>query len=186
MLKKAFSDKWFALNIFIEGAFYASEGFLSITCFPPLKKMFKCVACQVRLVSEKFDRSKFSMWDLNAVRKKFLWAKSKLNPYIVLFLAIAFEVLGTMLLPASQNFTKLAPSLILTFAYCFSFYCLALIAQKLPLAIIYASWAGLGVFSVAILSYIIYGQALNWQTIVGLFLIILGVTIVNLFKTNSP
>ena len=56
-----------------------------------------------------------------------------------------------MLLPTSQNFTKLAPSLILTFAYCFSFYCLALIAQKLPLAIIYASWAGLGVFSVAIL-----------------------------------
>ena len=109
-----------------------------------------------------------------------------MNPYILLFLAIAFEVLGTMLLPASQNFTKLVPSLILTFAYCLSFYSLALIAQKLPLAIIYASWAGLGVFSVAILSYIIYGQALNWQTIVGLFLIILGVTIVNLFKTNSP
>ena len=72
MLKKAFSDKLFALNISIGGAFHASEGLLLITCFPPLKKMFKCVACQVRLVSEKFDRSKFSMWDLNAVRKKFL------------------------------------------------------------------------------------------------------------------
>ena len=109
-----------------------------------------------------------------------------MNPYIILFLAIAFEVLGTMLLPASQNFTKLIPSLILILAYCVSFYCLALIAQKLPLAIIYASWAGLGVFSVAILSYVVYGQALNWQTISGLCLIILGVTIVNLYKTITP
>ena len=104
--------------------------------------------------------------------------------YIILFFAIALEVFGTMLLPASQNFTKPLPTLILLVSYGASFYFLALVSQKLPLAIIYASWAGLGVFSVAMLSYFFYKQTLNWQTIIGLCLIIIGVTIVNLYKTK--
>jgi len=104
------------------------------------------------------------------------------NIYIMLFAAIAFEVLGTMLLPASQNFSKLLPTTILLISYGLSFYLLALLSQKLPLAIIYASWAGLGVFSVALLSAIFYKQTLNWQTISGLFLIVIGVTIVNIYR----
>jgi small multidrug resistance pump len=88
-----------------------------------------------------------------------------------------------MLLPASNNFTKPVPTLILLVAYGFSFYFLALVSQKLPLSVVYASWAGLGVFSVALLSYFFYKQTLNWQMILGLFLIVLGVTIVNIYKT---
>ena len=99
-------------------------------------------------------------------------------------MAIAFEVMGTMLLPASQNFTKALPTTILLISYGVSFYFLALVSQKLPLSIVYASWAGIGVFSVAILSYVFYKQALNWQTIIGLFLIVIGVTVVNLYKAQ--
>lgn len=102
--------------------------------------------------------------------------------YLILFFAIALEVIGTILLPASQNFSKPLPTSILLASYGASFYFLALASQKLPLAIIYASWSGLGVFSIAILSYFFYKQTLNWQTIIGLFFIIIGVTIVNLYK----
>ena len=102
----------------------------------------------------------------------------------MLFSAIAFEVMGTMLLPASQNFTKALPTTILLVSYGISFYFLALVSQKLPLSIVYASWAGIGVFSVAILSYVFYKQTLNWQTIIGLFLIVIGVTVVNLYKAQ--
>ena len=101
---------------------------------------------------------------------------------LTLFAAIAFEVTGTMLLPATHNFTKVLPTTILLVSYALSFYFLALVSQKLPLSIVYASWAGIGVFSIAILSYFFYKQALNWQTIVGLFLIVAGVTIVNIYK----
>ena len=104
--------------------------------------------------------------------------------YLILFAAIAFEVMGTMLLPESQNFTKLLPTTILLISYGVSFYFLALVSQKLPLSIVYASWAGIGVFSVAILSYVFYKQTLNWQTIIGLFLIVIGVTVVNLYKAQ--
>ena len=107
-----------------------------------------------------------------------------MKTYFLLFVAIILEVCGTMLLPASQNFTKIVPTLVLMTAYAFSFYLLAIVSQKLPLSIVYASWSGIGIFSIAILSYFFYKQSLNWQTIVGLFLIVLGVTIVNIYKTN--
>ena len=105
--------------------------------------------------------------------------------YLLLFVAIGLEVLGTMLLPATQSFTKLLPSTVSAVSYMLSVSLLAVLAQKLPLAVIYSSWAGLGVFSVALLSYVFYKQTLNWQTIAGLFLIVLGVTIVNMFKGES-
>ena len=104
------------------------------------------------------------------------------NIYLILFGAIAFEILGTMLLPATQNFSKPMPTSVLLISYGISFYLLAIVTQKLPLSIVYASWSGLGVFSVAILSYIFYKQELNWQIILGLFLIVAGVTIVNMNK----
>jgi len=107
-----------------------------------------------------------------------------MSSYLILFGAIAFEVLGTMLLPASNNFTKPIPTIVLLLAYGLSFYCLALVSQKLPLSVVYASWAGLGVFSVAILSYFFYKQALSWQAVLGLFLIVIGVTLVNTYKVQ--
>ena len=101
----------------------------------------------------------------------------------MLFVAIAFEVIGTMLLPVSQNFTKAIPTSILLMSYGISFYFLAVVSQKLPLSVVYASWSGIGIFSIAILSYIFYKQSLNWQTLSGLFLIVIGVTLVNLYKS---
>ena len=101
--------------------------------------------------------------------------------YIYLIGAIFFEVAGTMLLPVSQNFTKLIPTVLLTIFYLSAFYLLTFVVNKLPIAIVYASWSGLGIFSIAILGYIFFNQTLSYQAIIGLFLIILGVTLVNVF-----
>tara|TARA_B100000963_G_scaffold238310_1_gene208385 strand:- start:322 stop:648 length:327 start_codon:yes stop_codon:yes gene_type:complete len=108
-----------------------------------------------------------------------------MQTYFLLFFAIILEVFGTMLLPASQNFSRPVPTIFLMIAYAFSFYFLAIVSQKLPLSVVYASWSGIGIFSIAILSYFFYKQALNWQTIIGLFFIVLGVTIVNIYKTSQ-
>lgn len=102
--------------------------------------------------------------------------------YLILTAAIAFEVLGTLLLPASQNFTKALPTVVLFTAYAVSFYLLAMVSQKLPLSIVYASWSGMGVFAIAVLSCVFYKQALNWQVVVGLFLIVIGVAVVNIYR----
>ena len=107
-----------------------------------------------------------------------------MNIYLVLFLAIAFEVAGTMLLPTTKEFSKLVPSSLVSIFYFLSFYFLSISVTQLPLSTVYASWAGLGVFSVAILSYVFYKQTLNIPTIIGLFLIVIGVILVNMFKTD--
>ena len=104
--------------------------------------------------------------------------------YLILFGAIAAEVCGTLLLPLTQGFTKALPSGIVVVSYCLSFYLLSLSVEKLPLAIVYASWAGLGVFSVALVSYFFFGQNLNWQSVLGLFLIVVGVVLVNVYKVD--
>ena len=105
-----------------------------------------------------------------------------MNYYLILFLAIGFEVFGTMLLPVTHNFTRLLPTIVLLCSYGISFYLLAYLSQKMSLPVIYASWAGLGVFSVALLSYVFFQQSLNWQSILGLFFIVVGVTLVNVYK----
>ena len=104
-----------------------------------------------------------------------------IKTYLFLIGAIFCEVMGTMLLPVSQNFTKLIPTVLLSIFYLSAFYLLTFVVTKLPIAIVYASWSGLGIFSIAILGYIFFNQTLSYQAILGLFLIILGVTLVNIF-----
>ena len=102
--------------------------------------------------------------------------------YFILLIAIFFEVAGTMLLPVTQNFSKVSPTLCLTIFYLASFYLMTFVMDKLPIAIVYATWSGLGVFTIAILGYIFFKQTLAWQAILGLFLIIIGVILVNSFS----
>ena len=104
--------------------------------------------------------------------------------YFILLIAIFCEVAGTMLLPVTQNFSKVIPTLSLTIFYLVSFYLMTFVMDRLPIAIVYATWSGLGVFTIAILGYIFFKQTLAWQAILGLFLIIVGVILVNSFSVN--
>ena len=105
--------------------------------------------------------------------------------YIYLFSAIVFEVIGTMLLPISKNFTKPLISILLVIAYMLSFYFLTFALKEIPIAVAYSTWAGVGIFLITLFGYLIYGQSLQWQSLVGLFFIALGVAIVNIFKNES-
>tara|TARA_B100000902_G_scaffold359652_1_gene375664 strand:- start:2088 stop:2414 length:327 start_codon:yes stop_codon:yes gene_type:complete len=104
--------------------------------------------------------------------------------YIFLFGAIFCEVAGTMLLPISKNFTKLIPTIALATFYLIAFYLLTFVTNKLPISIVYATWSGLGIFTIAILGYIFFKQSLSWQAIFGLFLIVIGVILVNAYTVK--
>ena len=104
--------------------------------------------------------------------------------YSFLLIAIFCEVAGTMLLPVSQNFTKIIPTICLTIFYLVSFYLMTFVMDKLPIAIVYATWSGLGVFTIAILGYFFFKQSIAWQAIIGLFLIVVGVFLVNAHSTK--
>jgi small multidrug resistance pump len=108
-----------------------------------------------------------------------------IKTYLILTVAIFCEVGGTMLLPISQNFTKIIPTTILAVLYLLSFYLITFVVDKIPIAIVYATWSGLGVFTVAILGYIFFKQSLSWQAVLGLFLIVMGVVLVNSFTVKT-
>ena len=108
-----------------------------------------------------------------------------LKTYLFLVGAIICEVCGTMLLPVTQNFTKLTPTVFLAGFYLSAFYLLTFVVDKLPIAIVYGTWSGLGIFTIAILGYIFFKQSLSWQAILGMFLIVVGVTLVNMYSSKT-
>jgi len=108
-----------------------------------------------------------------------------IKTYLFLVGAIVCEVCGTMLLPVTQNFTKLTPTVFLAFFYLSAFYLLTFVVDKLPIAIVYGTWSGLGIFTIAVLGYIFFKQTLSWQAIIGMFLIVVGVTLVNIYSTKA-
>ena len=108
-----------------------------------------------------------------------------IKTYLFLVGGIFCEVAGTMLLPSSQNFSKFIPTFALAIFYLTAFYLLTFVVNKLPIAIVYATWSGLGIFTIAILGYIFFKQTLAWQSILGLFLIVIGVILVNTFSINN-
>ena len=105
--------------------------------------------------------------------------------YLYLIGAILCEVTGTMLLPISKNFTRPIISIILVLAYVLAFYLLTFALKEIPLAIAYATWAGMGVFLISVLGYFFYSESLQWQSMIGLLLIAIGVAMVNIYKKTE-
>jgi small multidrug resistance pump len=102
--------------------------------------------------------------------------------YYFLAGAIVFEVCGTLLLPVTQNFTRVLPTIGLAVCYLTAFYCLSFAIREIPIAIVYAIWSGIGVLLIALFSAFVYKQLLDWQAIVGLAMIVGGVALVNLYS----
>ena len=102
--------------------------------------------------------------------------------YIFLVLAIAFEVLSTSFLKDTNGFTRLYPSLIVVIALCVCLFLMSHSMKFIPVGIVYASWAGLGIVAITIIAVIKYKQIPNIPTIIGIFLIVIGVVVVNLMN----
>ena len=102
--------------------------------------------------------------------------------YIFLVLAIAFEVLATSFLKDTNGFTNFYPSIIVIIALCICLFLMSHTMQFIPVAIVYATWAGLGIVAIAVIAVIKYNQIPNIPTIIGLSLIVIGVIIVHLMN----
>ena len=97
-------------------------------------------------------------------------------------MAIAFEVLSTSFLKDTNGFTRLYPSLIVIVALCICLFLMSHSMKFIPVGIVYASWAGLGIVAITIIAVIKYKQIPNIPTINGLSLIVIGVFIVHLMN----
>ncbi len=102
--------------------------------------------------------------------------------YIFLVLAIAFELISTSFLKDTNGFTRLYPSLVVVVSLCVCLFLMSHTMKFIPVGIVYASWAGLGIVGITIIAVIKYKQIPNIPTILGLALIVIGVVIVHLMN----
>jgi small multidrug resistance pump len=104
---------------------------------------------------------------------------------LYLILAVIAETIGTTALQASQQFTRLWPSVIVVVAYALAFYLLSLSLKYMPVGVLYAVWSGLGIVFIAIIGYVVFGQKLDWPAILGMGLIIGGIIVIHLFSSSA-
>ncbi len=102
--------------------------------------------------------------------------------FLFLFVAIVCEVIATSSLKASDQFTKLVPSILTILGYIAAFYFLSLTLKTIPVGIAYAIWSGVGIVLVTLVAAILYKQQPDWAAIAGMALIIAGVVVINVFS----
>lgn len=107
-------------------------------------------------------------------------------PYFILTLAVIAETIGTTALQASQQFSRLGPSLLVIVAYGISFALLGWALKFMPVGIAYAIWSGLGIVLIAVIGFVVFGQRLDLPAVFGMAMILGGILVIHLFSNTAP
>ena len=105
--------------------------------------------------------------------------------YVYLLVAVVFEVIATSSLKASQEFTRLWPSVLTIVGYMAAFYLLSLCLRTIPLGVMYAIWAGLGVALTMVVGFVVYQERLDGPAVIGIAFILGGVAIIRLYSKSA-
>jgi small multidrug resistance pump len=106
-----------------------------------------------------------------------------MRSYALLAMAIAAEVTGTTALKLSDGFAELGPSLVVVVGYVGSFYLLGLVLEELPVGLVYATWAALGIVATALVGTVLFDERLDAAAIAGMALIVAGVVVLNVLSS---
>ncbi len=84
-----------------------------------------------------------------------------MSPWAYLSLAIVFEIAGTYFLKLSDGFTKYhwGGAAIVCYWLCFAAFAPAL--RDLPVGVVYATWAGLGIVGGVLLGLFVFSEYLR-------------------------
>ena len=95
--------------------------------------------------------------------------------YIYLGFAILAEVVATGALKASDQLTRVGPTIIVVVGYVLSFYLLALALRSIPLGVAYAIWSGVGTAAIAAIGMIAFGEPFTVVRVFWIGVIVVGV-----------
>ena len=104
--------------------------------------------------------------------------------YLYLAIAIVAEVAATTALKASEEFTRLWPSVVVVIGYGIAFYALALCLKTMSIGVAYAIWTGLGMVLITFAGWLIYKQTIDLPALLGMVMIIGGVVVIQLFSSS--
>lgn len=98
-----------------------------------------------------------------------------LNGWGYLLLAGACEVLYASIIPRTEGFTRLWPSLYCGVFLALSIYLLSLAVRELPLGLAYAVWVGIGTLGTVAYGTLFLGETLGALKGLCLVLIVAGI-----------
>ena len=104
--------------------------------------------------------------------------------YLFLALAVFLGVTSNSFAKNAEGFTLLFPSIITAITIVLCMYALSMVMKNIPMGITYASFAGLTIIATVVVGVIRFDQMPNIYSMIGLFLIIVGVLMVNLLGNN--
>jgi len=95
--------------------------------------------------------------------------------WLILFLAIVFEVAGTLTLKFTEGMTRLWPTVLMFAFYLISLFGLSTAVSKIPVGTAYAVWSGLGTLMVAVLGVVWLKEQVTLLRSASMLLIVIGV-----------
>lgn len=104
--------------------------------------------------------------------------------WLLLSLAIVFELSGTISMKLSESFTRLVPSLLMFLFYGISFTCLNFAMGYMEVAAVYAIWSGVGIVLITIAGYFLFQERLPLGSMLWIGIIIVGVIGLNISKSG--
>ena len=106
--------------------------------------------------------------------------------YLLLAVAIAAEVTGTIALKFSEGFSRLGPSLVVVAGYGVAFFALAFVLKAgMPVGVAYAIWAAIGVALIALIGALFLSEPLTPVAVGGLAMVIAGVVLLELGRSAA-
>ncbi len=105
--------------------------------------------------------------------------------WVLLVLAIAAEVVGTLSLKASDGFSRLWPSVAVVVGYGLAFTLLAFALKTLDVGPAYALWAGLGTVGAALGGWLVFSERMSMLTVAGIVIVIIGVVAITLGESRA-
>lgn len=104
--------------------------------------------------------------------------------WLLLAVAIVFEVAGTSALKYSDGFSRMLPSAAVVICYGLAFVCLAQVLRHIEVGIAYAVWAGAGTALIALIGIAFMGESVSALKLVSLVLVVAGVIGLNLASSG--
>jgi small multidrug resistance pump len=105
--------------------------------------------------------------------------------WLLLGIAVAFEIAGAIGLRFSEGFTVMLPTGVALAAFAVALFLVSRVMKILPVSIAYPVWAGGGTAGVALIGILALGEELNAAKAIGVVLVVIGVVIVNMVSEKT-
>jgi len=97
-----------------------------------------------------------------------------MTAWLFLSLAIALEISGTFLLKLSHGFEKVHWGMLSVGCYSACFWALAPAMKVLPVGIVYAIWAGVGIVAAAAIGVFAFAETLSGLQYLFIAMVVVG------------